>query len=135
MCELSIEIINKKIEDELMTIIEQIDDISDISIHIQKLLNNDIEPSDCLSELKYIMDDLTKSLKIIKRLRLLRTKSDEMESNTEKFKMYVNNPENITSDDEEEWREEEFRKCFMKIFEGSVTMKHDINDKINFSNL
>ena len=135
MCEPSIKIINEKIEDELMKIIEQIDDISDISIHIQKLLNNDFEPSDCLHELEIINDDLTKSLKKIKRLKLLRTKSDEMESNTEKFKMYVNNPENITSDDEKEWIEEEMAKSWRGFFEGSVIMKSDINDKINFSNL
>ena len=103
MCKKSIKTINKKIEDEITQITEKIFDMSGISIHIQELSKNDIEPNDCLKELEYIINDLTKSLKIIKRLKLLKTISDYPESNIEKYKMHINNPENMTSDDEKEF--------------------------------
>ena len=103
MCESSIEVINDNIKSKLRNILTNIEEISDILTVIEKISNSEnIEPCDCHDELKIYNDDLTLSLKIIKRLKLLIKKLKRIKSITNEVKMYAYKPERITTDDEEE---------------------------------
>ena len=93
-----IEIINDKIKSEsrdMQTKIEEISNIKDI-----KNYNN-------INELENLNDDLTYTLKITRRLKLLKNKFNRIKSEIDELSMYAYKPERIETDDELEWEEEE----------------------------
>ena len=60
-----------------------------------------------INKLEDSSDDLNHSLKIVKRLKLLRNKFKRIKSEIDELTMYAYKPERIDTDDEEEWEEEE----------------------------
>ena len=96
-----IEMINDKIKSELRDMPTKIEEISNIK---------DIENYNNINELENLNDDLTYTLKITRRLKLLKNKFNRIKSEIDELLMYAYKPERIDTDDELEWEEEEKKK-------------------------
>ena len=92
-----IELINKSIKSESENIQEYIKEI---------LCYTNIEYEN-MNELEDSSDDLNQSLKIIKRLKLLKNKYKRIQSEINELSYYVYKPEEMDSDDELQWEREE----------------------------
>ena len=92
-----IELTNNSIKSESENIQEYIKEISYYK-------NIEYENINKLEDSSY---DLNHSLKIVKRLKLLRNKFKRIKSEIDELTMYAYKPERIDTDDEEEWEEEE----------------------------
>ena len=109
-----IEVTNNSIKSESENIQEYIKEISNYTnIEYEKI--NKLEDSS---------DDLNQSLKIIKRLKLLRNKFNRIKSEINELTMYAYKPERIDTDDEEEWEEEENQIIKSKIISS---LKHKLD--------
>ena len=77
-----------------------------------------------INKLEDSSDDLNHSLKIVKRLKLLRNKFKRIKSEIDELTMYAYKPERIDTDDEEEWEEEENQIIKSKIISS---LKHKLD--------
>ena len=112
-----IEVTNNSIKSESENIQEYIKEISNYTnIEYEKI--NKLEDSS---------DDLNQSLKIIKRLKLLRNKFNRIKSEINELTMYAYKPERIDTDDEEEWEEEENQIIKSKIISS---FKHKLDGNL-----
>ena len=109
-----IELTNNSIKSESENIQEYIKEISNYT-NIEYENTNKLEDSS---------DDLNQSLKIIKRLKLLRNKFNRIKSEINELTMYAYKPERIDTDDEEEWEEEENQIIKSKIISS---FKHKLD--------
>ena len=91
-------------------------ELEDIPTEIEKIYGSkDIKDIKEIDNLIDKNDDLNYSLKKIKRLKLLIKKLKRIKSMKKELSMYAYKPERITSDDEEEWIEEEKETFIEKI--------------------
>ena len=93
-----IELTKKSMKSESENIQEYIKEISNVE-HLKNYEN--------INKLENLNDYLTSSLKITRRLKLLRNKFERIKSEINELTMYAYKPERIQTDDEEEWEEEE----------------------------
>ena len=93
-----IEVINDNLKNNSTYIQKDIKEISNIK---------NIEDYNNVNELENLSDDLSHSLKIIKRLKLLKNKLNRIKSEIDELSMFAYKPERIETDDELEWEEEE----------------------------
>ena len=113
-----IELTNKSIKSESENIQECIKEISNVKY---------LENYENINKLEDSSDDLNQSLKIIKRLKLLRNKFKRIKSEINELTMYAYKPERIDTDDEEEWEEEENQIIKSKIISS---LKHKLDGKL-----
>ena len=113
-----IELINKSIKSESENIQEYIKEISYYT-NIEYENMNKLEDSS---------DDLNQSLKIIKRLKLLKNKYKRIQSEINELSYYVYKPEEMDSDDELQWEKEEMSG---KIYTMTSNYTIDSEDETN----
>ena len=78
-----------------------------IQEYIKKISNHTNIGYENINKLEDSSDDLNQSLKIIKRLKLLKNKLNRIKSEIYSLKMFPYKPEIIDTDDESEWEKEE----------------------------
>ena len=93
-----IKVINENIKSEFKNISTEIEKISKIK---------DPEDLKSIDDLENLNDDLTLTLKIIRRSKLLRNKLNIIKSEINELSMFAYKPERIDTDDEEKWEKEE----------------------------
>ena len=98
-----IEVANENIKRHFEYISTEIEEISNIK---------DLENSKSIKDFEDLNNDLTMTLKIIKRLKLLRNKFNRMKSEIDELTMYAYKPERIDTDDEEKWEKEMIENHF-----------------------
>ena len=102
------------------------DNIKSESEHIQKYITeiSIIQNTKNHKKLEDLSDSLNHSLKITRRLKLLKNKLIKMKSKKDSLIMLAYKPERIDTDDEEEWEEEENQIIKSKIISS---LKHKLD--------